>query len=345
MTANINDIKVVSYEDGGQRHTHILRLTSRYVKNLEKSPLPEGLSGKDLVQEMRKRGALYNDLTKEEARALAGQGLADIVIPGDEGPKVPSIYSTFLKTGAESSRGHWQMTEEEDSCALRDPEPYSKDRITAAVRYYNEENGELAHRTYFPEGRESDPAPGVAASANVKGGFEYEQFHMLNGMPYDHYPDELIVKYGSKTEKGHRMDFSKMSISDLEKIRAAKTVFDRATKNPVYKMHMIRALAQDPVDCRIVKKDGSREVPVFEKSADGKIMYGNRTPSEQWRDAVTGDLLKANSFQDYTRESALSAEEIDAFNRARRDTAAAARSYGSSGSKPVETAQNIGHYL
>lgn len=340
MRINMNDIKVVTYEDEGQRHTHILRLTPQYRKNLEKSPLPENLSGKDLVKEMRKKGALYHDFTKEEARGLPG-----IVIPDDEGPKVPSTYSTFLKSGAEASRGHWHMTEKGDSCMLQDPEPYNKDRITAAVRYYSEATGELRHRTYFPKGAPSDPARGVAASANIENGFEYEREHMLGGMSYDYVPDELLAKYGSNNKGVHTLSFSEMSIADLEKIHAARTVFDRVTKNPVYKMHMIRALANDPVPCRETKKDGSRVQPDFERSAEGKIFYGNRTPSEQWLDAATGDLVKANSFQDYARESALSAEEIEAFNRARKDTAAAGRPFSGIGGKPVETVKSVGHYL
>lgn len=319
-----DNIRIVSWTDNTIRHTHILHLTPKYQETLE-----SGLSGKALVDALRKDNAvIYHDLTKDEARSLQRRG-AQIEIPDDEFNTVPSIRGVSTVTGVETSRAHWQQTPDGKSCTPFDPakyDPARPERVTAAVQYRNEQTGQLERRCYFPAGRLNNPAPGTAADAKIKNGFEYEQYQYVDGAAQDIVPDSLRQIY---------KQYAKMSAAELDSIIPAEATFDPETKNPVSKRYKLAGALHDLVGCRKKRKDGTLEKLPIET-------FGNRMPAVQKFDRLTGKLTAATSFNLFTDESALDQAEIDAFNKV-RENGGNVRSI--SDAVKIDTVTRVGHYL
>lgn len=306
------NLKIVSWIEDTIRYTHILHLMPKYQ---EKAPLESGPSGKALVEALRRNNdAIYHDLTKDEVRVLKTRG-AQIDIPDDEFNTVPSLRSVSTVTSVETSRSHWKITEDGKSCTPFDPaqyDPAKPERVTAAVQHRNEQTGALVLRSYFPEGKSQNPAPGVAAYAEIENGFEYKRHHISNGF-HDNYVPADILKAAEEQDKieGEMKtyyNFAKLSIAQLNRIEPAKAIFDKITREPLEKVYMQGHMGfHDLVAARTIRKDGTPErLPV--------TIVGRSIPAIQ--KLKDHKLVAATSFNRSYYESKLDQAEIDAFNKA-----------------------------
>jgi hypothetical protein len=377
MDQTFGDIRIVAYTEGTIRRTHILHMTPAFKANVAKKPLESGLSGRKLVEELRKedRDALYHDLTKDEARALKQQG-APIDIPDDEFNVVPSTRGVSIVTGIETSRGHWRKKEDGNSCTLFDPDKYDPrrpERITAAVQYRDEQTGELIQRCYFPQGKLSDPAPGIAADSKLKDGFEYEQNHYMDGAPANYIPEDLKQKYtkwldmspgeikaaqraeedanidvyeekavaeeepaekseGTESSKKEEdpnkykrafFEAGKMLMREMDRVKAAHTLYDQETRLPIEKLFILRGSPHD--------------------------LAGKDMAAKQTFNRLTGELTEAWSSNFHRNPVKLSEKRISAFNERSRngDTISLPRTVIKAGPKTevkIET-PSVGLYL